>query len=103
MSRKNQVTALQQSIFESIKKVNQQGRDYWSARQLAKILGYLEYRNFLPVIDKAKEACLNSGQKIIDHFVDMHEMVSIGSAAKREIEELNYVKNRSRPSQHHCW
>ena len=68
-----------ESAFESIRKTNEHGQDFWSARELAKILGYLEYRNFLPVIAKAKEACLNSKQRIEDHFVDVHEMVNIGS------------------------
>ena len=51
----------QKSVFETIKRINQNGQEFWSARQIAKILDYQEYRNFLPVIDKAKEACVNSG------------------------------------------
>ena len=77
-----------ESTFEGIRKTNQDGQDFWSARELAKILGYLEYRNFLPVITKAKEACLNSGQKTEDHFVDMHEMVLIGSGTSREMPTI---------------
>jgi DNA-damage-inducible protein D len=73
------------SVFEQTKRINSDGQEFWSARDLARILSYLEYRNFLPVILKAKEACLNSGQRIEDHFVDMHEMVSIGSGASREM------------------
>ena len=67
----------QKSVFESIKQVNDNAQEFWSARKLAKILAYLEFRNFLPVINKAKEACFNSVQKVEDHFVDMHEMVEI--------------------------
>lgn len=52
---------------------------------MAKILGYAEYRNFLPVIEKAKEACNNSGHDSQDHFVDSHEMIDIGKSAQREI------------------
>lgn len=48
--------------FEDIKQVNSNGMEYWMARQLAKILDYAEFRNFLPVIEKAKKACENSGQ-----------------------------------------
>lgn len=84
MNEKKQIAA-GRPTFEAIRKVNQNGQDFWSARELAKILGYQEYRNFLPVIDKAKEACVNSGQKIEDHFVGMHEMVAIGSGASREM------------------
>ena len=44
--------------------------------------------NFQPAIERAKEACLNSGHRIADHFVDMHEMVSIGSGAQREMPSI---------------
>jgi len=71
-----------QITFESIKKTNSFGQDCWSARELGKILGYAEFRNFLPVIDKAKEACKNSGHLISDHFVDSHEMIDIGKSAQ---------------------
>lgn len=76
------------SVFERTRKVNDQRAEYWSARELGKILGYLEYRNFLPVVQKAREACFNSGHKPENHFVDTHEMVSIGSGAKRAVEDV---------------
>ena len=78
----------QDSIFEEIKRVDENGAEYWSARDMAKVLEYLEYRNFLPVIKKAKEACVNSQHKVDDHFVDMHEMVTIGSGAKRSLDTV---------------
>ena len=68
--------------FEEIKQTSRHGAEYWMARNLSKILGYSEFRNFLPVIEKAKKACKNSGQTISDHFVEMHEMVDIGSGVK---------------------
>jgi DNA-damage-inducible protein D len=77
-----------QSIFKQIKQVDTDGNEFWSARDLAKVLGYLEYRNFKPVITKAKEACKNSNQDVLDHFVDLHEMVKIGSGAIRKIEDI---------------
>ncbi len=73
--------------FESLKQ-EEDGCEYWSARKLAKALEYYEYRNFLPVIDKAKEACKNSGYDIENHFVDVHEMVDIGSQARRQISDV---------------
>lgn len=88
MKKEQLIQQAHQTAFESIRKVNEHGQDFWSARQLSKILGYLEYRNFLPVIDKAQEACLNSGQKLEDHFVQMHEMVSLGSGASRNMSGL---------------
>lgn len=76
------------SIFEQIKRIDENGAEYWSARELAKVLEYSEYRNFLPVIEKAKEACINSGQTPSYHFVDFHEMIEIGKGALREFESI---------------
>ena len=72
--------------FEQIKQLSDNGSEFWMARQLGKLLDYAEYRNFLPVIEKAKKACTNSGQPVDDHFVEMHEMVPIGSGANRKID-----------------
>lgn len=76
------------SIFEQIKRVDENGAEYWSARDMAKVLEYLEYRNFLPVIKKAKEACANSQHKVEDHFVDMHDMIEIGKGGKRSVDTV---------------
>jgi DNA-damage-inducible protein D len=76
------------SVFENIKRKKDQEIEYWSARQLSTIIGYSEYRHFLPVIAKAKEACANSGYIISDHFEDVLEMVALGSGAKRNIEDV---------------
>ena len=76
------------ALFENIKKIDEEGREYWSSRDLAKILEYKDYRNFLTVINKAKESCGNSNIMLIDHFVDVTDMVSIGSGATRTIETI---------------
>ena len=76
------------TLFENIKKIDEDGREYWSSRDLAKILEYKDYRNFLTVINKAKESCSNSNIMLIDHFVDVTDMVSIGSGATRTIETI---------------
>jgi len=58
------------------------------ARPLAKVLDYSEYRHFLPVLERAKEACRNSNQAVEDHFEDVLAMVEIGSGAKRELPDV---------------
>lgn len=84
---KNDITT-NNTIFEQIKEVDENGNEYWGARQLSKILEYTDFRNFQTVINKAKEACKNSGELIENHLVDFNEMVSIGSGAKREMESV---------------
>lgn len=74
--------------FEEIKQVDNEGSEYWSARELAKLLDYSEYRHFNPVLERAKEACLNSGHNVDDHFEDVLGMVKIGSGAQRELKDI---------------
>ncbi|HBL33000.1 MAG TPA: DNA damage-inducible protein D, partial [Porphyromonadaceae bacterium] len=79
----NEVSKGPDSIFEKIKRTDENGNEYWTARTLAKALDYTDFRNFLAVIEKAKEACINSHQQVANHLVEFNEMVSIGSGAKR--------------------
>lgn len=74
--------------FEKIKRIDVSDVEYWSARELSKLLDYSEYRHFIPVLDRAKEACLNSGHNINDHFEDVLDMVQIGSGAQRELKGI---------------
>ncbi|MDD3286405.1 MAG: DNA damage-inducible protein D [Bacteroidia bacterium] len=80
---KNELSKNTSSIFDQIKQIDANGNEFWTARTLAKVLDYTDFRNFLSVIEKAKEACINSKQQIEDHFVEFNEMVSIGSGAER--------------------
>jgi DNA-damage-inducible protein D len=76
------------SIFEQIRRIDEIGNEYWSARDFAKTLEYSEYRHFLPVINRAKEACENSGQKANYHFEDMLEMIHLGKGAERQVDSI---------------
>ncbi len=73
--------------FERIKRVNERGGEFWSARELSKVLEYTDFRNFIGVLNKARQACANSHRNVTDHFVDITEMVGIGSGAWRPIED----------------
>jgi DNA-damage-inducible protein D len=74
--------------FESIRHFDESGQEFWLARQLADVLDYSQYRHFLPVVERAKEACLNSGQLVENHIEDVLTMVDIGSGAKREVPDV---------------
>lgn len=74
------------SPFEKIRHTNVAGSEYWISREFGNLLGYANYRNFEPIIGSAKLACFNSGHRIEEHFVDITEMVQIGSSAQRGIQ-----------------
>lgn len=71
------------AVFEQIKEIDNLGNEFWGARKLSKILEYSEFRHFQPVVDRAKEACINSKQKITDHFEDYLEEITHGKGAKQ--------------------
>ena len=73
------------NLFENIKSTDENGHEYWMARQLSKVLDYTDFRNFAGVIEKAWNACKNSGYNPQDHIVEANEMVRIGSNAEREM------------------
>ncbi len=76
------------SVFNDIRCTDKDGTEFWTARLLGKLLGYSEYRHFMPVIEKAKEACRNSGHDPVNHFEDILEMVPIGSGAARRMDSV---------------
>jgi DNA-damage-inducible protein D len=74
--------------FESFAQVDDAGNEYWFARDLQTLFGYAKWDNFLAVIAKAKEACEQAGHGCDDHFAGVGKMVSVGSGAEREIEDM---------------
>ncbi len=76
------------ATFESIRQFDANDNEFWLARDLAPLLEYPQWRNFVPVLDKAREACRNSGHRVEDHFADIRKMVEIGSGALREVEDV---------------
>ena len=76
-----------ESIFESIKHVNEYGVEFWYARELQTAFEYKQWRRFENIINKAKDACQNSGNDVSDHFANVGKMVDIGSGATRTLED----------------
>jgi len=73
--------------FEEIKKIDENGVEYWLARELMSLIDYSNWQNFEKVIEKAKIACKKSNQTIQYHFIDVNNMVIVGSGAKREVKD----------------
>ena len=74
--------------FEAIRRTNPEGNAFWSSRDFAKVLGYADYRNFQSVIESARTACLNSNQRVEDHFVDVTDMIEIGKGGQRAVRTV---------------
>ena len=77
---------MDEQVFEKIKRVNEYWKEYWHARELAKVLEYSDFTNFSKVIKKAETACIKSWQTTKNHFSEFSEHVNIGSWAKRAIK-----------------
>jgi len=76
------------ATFEGIRQVDADGNEFWSARELAPLLEYQDWRNFMQVVDKARLACEQSDRPVADHFGDVTKMVSIGSGALRPVPDV---------------
>ncbi len=91
---KKEITKIEETTetFESIKHIDENGIEFWYARELMKVLSYKDWRYFDAVIEKAKIACQNSEIADIDHFVINNKMVEIGSGAKREKKDYKLTR-----------
>ena len=83
---KETIIRLNKSFEESA--YEQDGVEYWLARELQELLGYTDWRNFLNAVEKAKESCKTTGEGVLDHFVDVNKMIEIGKGGKREVDDI---------------
>ena len=75
------------NIFENIKHIDEYGNEYWYARELQKVLEYKDWRNFLKVLNKAKDACKNSGFNIDEQFVEVNRLSKRNNNATANIQD----------------
>jgi DNA-damage-inducible protein D len=66
----------------------QDGVEFWFARDLQDLLGYTEWRNFVKIIEKARESCKNSNHPIFDHFVDVNKSIPVPKGGERDIGDI---------------
>ena len=78
--------------FESIKHIDENGIEYWYARELQNVLEYKQWRRFENVINKAKISCEKSRVSVTDHFADVGKMVQIGSGAEKEVNDYKLTR-----------
>ena len=94
---KKQRRLIKINIFDNIKRTDPDGVEFWSSRDLSKALEYSDYRNFEEVIEKAKQACINSHQKEADHFVDVTEMIEPTKDDQKQAKSVFYRSILSMP------
>ena len=78
--------------FESIKHTDENGVEFWYARELMTMLEYKQWRRFEQVIERAKEACKNSNINILDHFADIGKMIMVAKGAERKIDDYKLTR-----------
>ncbi len=83
----NEIKEYGEKLFEEIKHIDENGNEYWSARELQKVLQYKEWRKFEGVIKKAKEACKKSENNDYNHFVQSDKMIEIAKGATRMVKD----------------
>ena len=88
----SELIAKEYKRFEDTKHVNDNGGEYWLARELCATLDYTEWRNFSKVIDKARLACQNSGFDLDEHFVEVSKSVEMPSKPRTNKEKLGFVE-----------
>ena len=71
---------------------DENGIEFWYARELQEAFEYTDWRNFVKVIDKAKAACVNSEHLVQHHFVDANKMINLPKGAQREIEDVKLTR-----------
>lgn len=82
------IESINESLFESIKHINEYGMEYWTARELMSVLEYKQWRRFSDAIERAKEACEASGNRVSDHFADAGKMIVLPKGAKRQVRDF---------------
>ena len=83
----NEISKYNEIIFENIKHIDEYGNEYWYARELSKVLEYKDWRNFLKVLNKAKEACKNSGFKTNEQLVEVNKLSKRNNNATANIQD----------------
>lgn len=78
-----------EKTFEEIKHLNEYDQEYWSARELAAVLEYRDWRNFIAALQRAVQACESAGYQAFDHFVDATDMIETGKGAQREVQDYH--------------
>ena len=88
----NELENINETVFESIKHFDENGNEYWYARELQKVLEYNKWENFEKIINKAKISCENSGISVFEHFIDVNKLSKRANNAEVEIKDYELTR-----------
>lgn len=88
----NEIKEYNETVFESIKHIDENGNEYWLARELQIVLDYKKWQKFINVIDNVKIACEQSKMIINDHFTQVGKMIQIAKGAQREVTDYKLTR-----------
>ena len=88
----NEIKEYTEKVFEDIKHIDENGNEYWCARELQSVLEYNQWRSINDLIKRAKVACKESKYSVDDHFAVQRKMVDIGSKTTRKV--IDYKLSR---------
>ena len=83
----NVIKEYTEKLFEDIKHIDENGNEYWLARELMPLLEYNKWERFSNAIEYAKTSCIKSGYNVGDHFPEVGKMVQIGSKTNRKLKD----------------
>lgn len=86
------ITNYTERVFEKIKHIDEEGNEFWYARELMPVLEYAKWQKFKEVISKSKLSCISSGYNVSDHFTRVDKMVDIGSNTKRRVDDYKLTR-----------
>ena len=99
--KKEEILSLFQSYKDAVCMIEE--TECWSARDLQKLFDYSLWQNFTNVIAKAKEACVNVGQDVLDHFIDVNKMIIVGKGVQREVDDIMLTRLDRIKGYRHAW
>lgn len=88
----NELSTQQKKLFDDIKHTDENGNEFWLARELQEILQYTQWRNFQKVISTAQIACKISQQTVSDHFAEVSKMITLAKGAKRKVIDYRLTR-----------
>lgn len=74
--------------FDAIRHFDENGVEYWLARELYPILEYATWQRFVGVIERAKQACFSLNINVNDHFSNTVKMIELGKGGQRQVEDI---------------